>query len=129
MKLKTSMAKIAGRSSHILLQKLFHRGSTLPGNIALKIDPQLLSNLTEGYEIIVITGTNGKTLTTALTAGILRVAGFEVLTNTSGANMISGIASTFLSAKQNSSVRKFAVLEVDEASLPAITKQLKPSLF
>lgn len=74
MTIKTSFAKFAGNSSRFVLEKFFKRGSTLPGKIALKFDPEILKSLTKNYEIIVVTGTNGKTLTTALTVGILEKA-------------------------------------------------------
>ena len=130
MTIKTSFAKFAGKSSQFVLEKLFKRGSTLPGKIALKFDPRILSALTKNYEIIVITGTNGKTLTTALTVGILEKAFGHVVTNESGANMITGITSTFLKAPKIPTGKKgYAVLEIDEASLPKITEYIKPSLF
>lgn len=130
MTIKTSVAKFAGKSSGFVLEKFFKRGSTFPGRIALKFDPDILAHLTKDYEIIVITGTNGKTLTTALTVGILEKAFGPVLTNPSGANMITGIVSTFLKApKTKNTAKKFAVLEIDEASLPKITQFIKPSLF
>ncbi|MQW23099.1 MULTISPECIES: lipid II isoglutaminyl synthase subunit MurT [unclassified Lactococcus] len=130
MTIKTSFAKMAGKSSQFVLEKFFKRGSTLPGKIALKFDPEILSALTKNYEIIVVTGTNGKTLTTALTVGILEKAFGKVVTNPSGANMITGIVATFLKApKAKAGSKKYAVLEIDEASLPRITQYLKPSLF
>lgn len=130
MTIKTSFASFVGKSSAFVLEKFFRRGSTLPGKLALKIDPNILSVLTKNYEIIVITGTNGKTLTTALTVGILEKAFGPVVTNPSGANMITGIVSTFLKApKTRTPQKKFAVLEIDEASLPKITEYIKPSLF
>ncbi|RZI48281.1 lipid II isoglutaminyl synthase subunit MurT [Lactococcus kimchii] len=130
MTIKTSFAKFAGKSSRFVLEKFFKRGSTLPGKIALKFDPEILKSLTQNYEIIVVTGTNGKTLTTALTVGILEKAFGPVVTNPTGANMITGIVSTFLKAKKaKAGQKKFAVLEIDEASLPKITEYIKPSLF
>ncbi|CAM3088168.1 DUF1727 domain-containing protein [Lactococcus hircilactis] len=130
MTIKTSLAKFTGKSAQLILEKFFKRGSTLPGKIALKFDPEILSALTKNYEIIVVTGTNGKTLTTALTVGILEKAFGHVVTNETGANMITGIVSTFLKAKKASkNEKKYAVLEIDEASLPRITHYLKPSLF
>ncbi|MCI3860188.1 lipid II isoglutaminyl synthase subunit MurT [Lactococcus garvieae] len=130
MTMKTSFATLAGKSSRLVLEKIFKRGSTLPGKIALKFDPEILATLTKDYEIIVVTGTNGKTLTTALTVGILEKAFGKVVTNTSGANMITGITATFLTAPKVKKGKKgFAVLEIDEASLPKITEYIKPSLF
>ena len=127
MKIKTSMGLIAGKmSSHLL--RMLGRGSTLPGKIALQIDKDILQHLAQNYEIVVITGTNGKTLTTALTVGILQEAFGPIVTNPSGANMISGITTTFLNAK-GSSGRPIAVLEIDEASLSRICDYITPTLF
>lgn len=128
MTIKTHLGMIAGKSAHFILSKL-GRGSTLPGKIALSFDKAILDTLAKDYEIVVISGTNGKTLTTALTVGILKEAFGDVVTNPSGANMITGITSTFLTAKAGKSGKKIAVLEIDEASLPRITKYIKPSLF
>ena len=60
---------------------IFKGGSSYPGKLALKIDPKILDTLAKDYEIVVVTGTNGKTLTTALTVNILRQEFDEVLTN------------------------------------------------
>lgn len=128
MTIKTTLGILAGKSAHFILSKL-GRGSTLPGKIALKFDNNILDSLAKDYEIVVVTGTNGKTLTTALTVGILREAFGEIVTNPSGANMITGITSTFLTAKKGKSGKKIAVLEIDEASLPKITEYITPSLF
>ncbi|MGT2907149.1 lipid II isoglutaminyl synthase subunit MurT [Streptococcus dentiloxodontae] len=128
MTIKTSLGILAGKTAHFFLSKM-GRGSTLPGKIALKFDKDILNALAKDYEIVVVTGTNGKTLTTALTVGILKEAYGQVLTNPSGANMITGITSTFLTAKKTKSGKKIAVLEIDEASLPKITNYLKPNLF
>lgn len=122
------LGTLAGKSSHFVLSKL-GRGSTLPGKLALKFDNDILNTLARDYEVVVITGTNGKTLTTALTVGILKEAFGEVVTNPSGANMISGITTTFLTAKKGKSGKNIAVLEIDEASLSRICDYIKPSLF
>lgn len=122
------LGTLAGKSSHFVLSKL-GRGSTLPGKLALKFDNDILNTLARDYEVVVITGTNGKTLTTALTVGILKDAFDEVVTNSSGANMISGITTTFLTAKKGKSGKNIAVLEIDEASLSRICDYIKPSLF
>ncbi|MFS9063742.1 lipid II isoglutaminyl synthase subunit MurT [Streptococcus anginosus] len=128
MKINTMLGTLAGKSSHFVLSKL-GRGSTLPGKLALKFDNDILNTLARDYEVVVITGTNGKTLTTALTVGILKEAFDEVVTNPSGANMISGITTTFLTAKKGKSGKNIAVLEIDEASLSRICDYIKPILF
>lgn len=128
MSFKSLLATIVGKSSRWILTTFFKGGSSLPGKLALKIDPDILNTLAKDYEIVVITGTNGKTLTTALTVNILKQEYPDVLTNPTGANMVQGIVSTFLSAKKTKG-KKFAVLEIDEASLKKVTKYVKPSLF
>lgn len=122
------MGITAGKTAQTLLKSM-GRGSTYPGKLALQFDKNILDTLAKDYEIVVVTGTNGKTLTTALTVGILKEAYGQVLTNPSGANMITGIVSSFLTTKKGKSGKKIAVLEIDEASLPRITQYIKPSLF
>jgi UDP-N-acetylmuramoyl-L-alanyl-D-glutamate--2,6-diaminopimelate ligase len=112
----------------LILKNFFKGGSSLPGKLALSIDPHILDYLAKDYQVVVVTGTNGKTLTTALTVNILRQEFDNVLTNPTGANMVQGIVSTFLSAKKTSG-KKFAVLEIDEASLSKVTEYIKPELF
>ncbi len=129
MSLRSSFATTVGKTSRWFLQTFFKGGSSLPGKIALAIDPAVLDELAKDYHVIVVTGTNGKTLTTALTVNILKQEFGEVLTNTTGANMLQGIVSTFLSGKKNKHGKNFAVLEIDEASLSKVTEFLTPELF
>ncbi|MDK8539207.1 MAG: DUF1727 domain-containing protein, partial [Enterococcus faecalis] len=111
MGIRSHLAIAAGKTSQWVLQTFFKGGSSYPGKLALKIDPKILDTLAKDYEIVVVTGTNGKTLTTALTVNILRQEFDEVLTNPTGANMEQGIVSTFLNAKAKKGQKKFAVLE------------------
>lgn len=130
MNLKTKIARLAGRSSKYLLHRFTTGGSSLPGKLALAIDPNILTSLSKDYRTIIITGTNGKTVTTGLTVNILKQHYNHVLTNPTGANMQQGIVSTFLSDnKDTGSEEKFAVLEVDEASVKHITKYISPEII
>ena len=95
MSFKSTLATFAGKSSYWILHNIFHRGSSLPGKIALKIDPEILKEIGKNYDVIVITGTNGKTLTTALTVRLLKNKYPELITNPSGSNMEQGIVGTF----------------------------------
>lgn len=101
-----------------------HKGSSFPGKLALKYNSKILRELSNKYRVILVTGTNGKTTTSGLTAKILRDAGYSVIHNASGANMISGVMTLFI-AHENDQVKEFAVVEVDEASLPLYTKIAK----
>ncbi|MDH6365389.1 UDP-N-acetylmuramyl tripeptide synthase [Enterococcus sp. PF1-24] len=129
MGLRSQVAITAGKLSHWVLKTFFNGGSSFPGNLALKIDPKILDTFAKDYKVIVVTGTNGKTLTTALTVNILNQQFPGVVTNPTGANMVQGIVSTFLQAPKTRSKDKFAVLEIDEASLSKVTEYIKPELF
>src|SRR5699024_2712546 len=129
MGIRSQLATGVGKTSQWFLKTFFKGGSSFPSKLALKIDPHILDHLAKDYKIVVVTGTNGKTLTTSLTVAILRQEFENVLTNPTGANMAQGIVSTFLSAKEKKGQKKFAVLEIDEASLSKVTEYIKPELF
>jgi lipid II isoglutaminyl synthase (glutamine-hydrolysing) len=129
--LKKNMAIISGKTAGKLSRLLGHNGTTLPGVVALKIDPNIIRKMSEQVRhIIFITGTNGKTTTSNFLAHLLRSAGMKVINNTAGSNMISGIAACLINhaAITGSLKYDYAVLEMDEASLPAILKQMTPSM-
>jgi UDP-N-acetylmuramoyl-L-alanyl-D-glutamate--2,6-diaminopimelate ligase len=131
MSLKSSFAKFVGRSSYWALHDVLHRGGTsLPGKLATKIDPNVLETLAADYDVIVITGTNGKTLTTTLAARVLREHFANVITNPSGSNMMQGVTGTMLTARpKHKGERPIAILEVDEANVEEVARQLRPKAF
>src|ERR1700712_2124010 len=96
-------------------------GSVIGGWIGLKIDPDLLGHLASGRAIALVSGTNGKTTTTRLTAAALGVLG-PVATNSYGANMPTGHTSALAKA----GATPFAVLEVDEHYLPRVIEETHP---
>ena len=104
-------------------------GAALPGLVAKKIDDQILLHLCQNNfpdGIIVVTGTNGKTTTTKLIADILEVSDISYLHNKTGSNLERGIVSEML-RRANWRGRidtQVALLEVDEASIPAVLSQL-----
>ncbi len=104
-------------------------GSTLPGRLAASLSPDILSILASQLKegCILITGTNGKTTTAYLLAKILSQAGKKIIHNRSGANLISGVTTSFIaestwSGKINADL---GVIEVDEASMPAVASRLR----
>lgn len=129
MSIKSGMAKFAGKSSYWFLHNVLGGGTSLPGKIAMKIDPEVLNTLAKDYETIIVTGTNGKTMTTSLIVAALRKKYGDVLTNPSGSNMQQGIVTAFLAHKNKNVARKIAVLEVDEANVKMVTQLLHPKTF
>lgn len=97
-------------------------GAVIGGRIGLLIDPDLLANLAAGRRVALVTGTNGKTTTTRLTAAALGVLG-PVATNSLGANMPSGHTSALARAGQ----ARYAVLEVDEHYLAQVLADTRPT--
>lgn len=130
MSFRSNIATQVGRLSRWALTRFTGGGSSLPGKLALAIDPAILTALGENYDVAIITGTNGKTLTTALSVYALNEAYLHVLTNPTGSNMHQGIVSTFLAAPRLEKNKKgIAVLEVDEGSLKHVVKHIKPKAF
>ncbi len=129
MKLKSAVAKFAGKSSYWFLHNVLKGGTSFPGKLAMKLDPEILHTLANNYETVIVTGTNGKTMTTALIVEALREKYGDVLTNPSGSNMQQGIVTAFLAHKSKKAQRSIAVLEVDEANVKMVTQLLHPSVF
>jgi UDP-N-acetylmuramyl tripeptide synthase len=108
-----ALSRVAGRGG----------GTTLPGKLLWKTDPgaidRLAARLPQGS--VLISATNGKTTTAAMVAEILgpRV---RVAHNGSGANLVSGVASTLLRARG----AELGLFEVDEAALSEVARRVHP---
>ena len=129
MSIKSSISILTGKSSYWFLHTFLKSGSSFPGQIALNIDPNILHTLGEKYDVILVTGTNGKTLTTALTTKILQKSNFDVITNPTGSNMIQGIITAFFAHKNKKNKKQIVVLEADEANIKLICQYLSPKAF
>jgi len=77
---------------------------------------------------VVVAGTNGKTTTTRMLSAILRQAGLTPLHNREGANLLSGVTTTLVTNASLTGVPHgdIGLFEVDEASLPAVVRQVQP---
>lgn len=75
---------------------LIGRGSSLPGEIALKMYPDILSKIKLPEYVIAVTGSNGKTSTVEMITHILSSQGMKVVTNKEGSNLDAGIAAVLL---------------------------------
>ncbi|MGI5879799.1 MAG: MurT ligase domain-containing protein [Syntrophomonadaceae bacterium] len=131
-KIALIIAIIAGKLVSCLSRIVGTGGTSLPGKIALKLYPQILNHLSANIseEIFVVTGTNGKTTTTNMLAGILKQKGYTFVHNRAGANMITGITTAFIRATNWTGKRQidYALLETDEANVPLLLQQLHPRI-
>lgn len=73
------------------------RGSSKPGQIALRLVPDILSRVSLPDCVVAVTGSSGKTSTVEMIAHILRSDGRKVACNEKGSNQIEGIATLILS--------------------------------
>ncbi len=96
-------------------------GTSLPGRVALALDPEFLGRARNYPSRLIVTGTNGKTSTVAMIAALLRQAGKSVATNAEGANLRQGLATTLLEPPRDS-----LVLEVDELTVPHVGPIVAP---
>ena len=98
-------------------------GTTVPGKLLWKLDPSAVDELARRLPLgsALVSATNGKTTTAAMAAGILRRK-LRLAHNSSGANLVSGVASTLLAARD----AELGLFEVDEAALPEVARRLRP---
>lgn len=128
------LAAVAGGKMAAAVSRRLGRGGTaLPGLVAAHIDPGLLDHMAEqlGHGSIVVTGTNGKTTTARMLAAIARAAGWRVVHNRSGSNLMRGLSATAIGASDlfgnvPHGEDTFGVFEVDEATLPLAAPALAP---
>lgn len=131
MRVISKFATSLGSLTYRVLNSLTGRGSSLPGKLALSIDSEVLSELSYEYDVFIVTGTNGKTLTTALCTQIAKQAYDTVISNSTGSNMAQGVVGVFLShqSARRQDKRSAAVLEVDEGSLKNVVKYVNPKII
>ena len=114
-----------------LLLGLCGRGSSKPGQLALKLCPDILKRLTLPKTVIAVTGSNGKTSTVELIVKIFTDAGKTVCWNREGSNQIEGVTAMLIKdATLGGRVKSDAVvLETDEQYARHTFKYLKPTHF
>lgn len=116
-------AKAVNHGLHLMKRS----GTSLPGVVALRMQKDFISFVSNYCKknIVTVTGTNGKTTTAGLFAHILKTADNKVLHNEKGANMLSGIASSLAVSYKPFSCFDYAVLESDEAYLTKLYDYMK----
>lgn len=132
--LQRRVALIVGRVAGEATRRLGRGGGTaLPGLVAGVLAGDLIEALGRlpAHGAVTITGTNGKTTTTHLLAGIARAAGLEPLTNRSGSNLERGLVTAYVDAAgrdgdAGDGAGRLGLFEVDEAVLPRLFPRLQP---
>ncbi|HEV8249943.1 MAG TPA: MurT ligase domain-containing protein, partial [Gaiellaceae bacterium] len=99
---------------------------TIPGKLLSKLDPGAIDRLAARLPLgtALVSATNGKTTTAAMTAEILR-GRIRLAHNRAGANLMSGVASTLL----GSSRAELGLFEVDEGALPEVARRVRPRVL
>jgi UDP-N-acetylmuramyl tripeptide synthase len=117
---EVALARLAGRLSRVAGRG---GGTTIPGKVLATIDPGAVSRLAARLPLgtALVSATNGKTTTASLVAGILSPR-VRLAHNSSGANLVSGVASTLLSADG----AELGIFEVDEGAFPDVARRIRP---
>ena len=110
---------------------LLGKGSSLPGQVALKICPDILGRVELPKFIIAVTGSNGKTSTVEMIAHILQKNGKTVAWNREGSNQIEGVTTLVLGSSTLSGEVKSDILliESDERFARYTFKFIKPTHY
>lgn len=117
------MAYFVARIAVLLSQRLLGRtGGVIGGRVLLKLAPDCAAPLANGRRIVLISGTNGKSTTTAMTVAAIG-AERPVATNADGSNTQPGIVWTLASQREAD-----VVLETDEAWMTWAIENLKPAV-
>lgn len=94
------------------------------GLVAMTLDKSILGQLGQGRRSVVVTGTNGKSTTTRMTAAALATLG-PVATNSEGANMDAGLVAALAAVPEAT----LAALEVDEMHVPHVSDAVSPAVI
>jgi lipid II isoglutaminyl synthase (glutamine-hydrolysing) len=117
---------VLARGVRVVSRRTGRGGTTAPGRVLLKLEPDALRRLGSRLEggSVLVSATNGKTTTSAMIASILERAGRRVVGNRAGSNMHWGVATALLDAGRRPG--ELGLFEVDEAWLTAVARALDP---
>ena len=114
----------------IRLSRLFRFGGTsFPGKLALSIYPSILKDLGGRLRFkVFITGTNGKTTTARIIAGILESLRIDYVHNRAGANLPRGVCTSLIERYSFNDDLSGAsgIFEIDEAHLSFLVRDITP---
>ena len=129
--LQTIASVAACKGTRAALRMTGRGGTALPGKAARVFAKDILEVTSAGMEIIVVTGTNGKTTTSRMLEHALTASGHPCLANKSGANLLSGVTAeiscnaTWLGKPRT----HYAVIECDEGALKQVVPLIHPKVI
>jgi len=107
-------------------------GTSLPGMVARRIDPDVLKAVMTGSKAIkiVITGSNGKTTTSRMISEMAKESGNRLSHNRSGSNLLQGVTSVAVNfanvlGKLESDV---LIFEIDEGTMQHVIPEIQPDV-
>jgi UDP-N-acetylmuramyl tripeptide synthase len=119
--IRTRVAVAAGHAATALSRRLhLGEGTVIGGRVTMAVQPDALAQSAHGRAIALVSGTNGKSTTTALLAAATSSLGS--ITNRGGANLPGGLVAVLSSAPPDAP----AVLEVDEGWLEKVATAVRP---
>ena len=128
--LALAAGKAAGTASKVLRAG---GGTSFPGTVASRIDPRILQKVAAASDaqMVVVTGSNGKTTTCRMLAALAQAGGLTLTQNRSGSNLLQGVISA---AVRGTDLRgrmdaQLLLLEVDEGTVRLLTPQVQPDTF
>ena len=114
----------------IFIGKLLNRGSSLPGQIILRFNKNILKYFKLPKTVIAVTGSSGKGSSSSLLAQIFKEQGYSVAHNMSGSNLSAGITTLLLDrANLNGNIKDdILIYEIDERYTKYIFNDIKPNI-
>ena len=113
----------------VIVGKLFKKGSSLPGDIILKIDSKFMREFVLPKVVIAVTGSSGKGSVSSMLREIYKKNGYKVAHNSKGSNLSAGIMTLLL---ENSTLfgninKEILIFEIDERYTKHVFPYLKPN--
>lgn len=125
----------AGKLTRRSTRLLGSGGTALPGLVAERFDRNLVRSLAAELDAaVLVTGTNGKTTSSAMLSRILTRAGRRVLHNRAGSNLMRGVLTSLIDASgargrlpSGLGAGLVGVFETDEAAFDDVAAAVRPT--